>query len=378
VNDDDIGRELRALADTAAQRCVRPPAATLRRRLARRRMTVGTSLAVVTSLALVTTVAALDREPDLPPVTPVPSTSPTATPSASASPAPPAAPVTIVAGRDGSGWESGPIALLSARTGRIGRTLPVNAGEGPITPTVSYDRRTAYFSRVATSCTNDIVAAPLRGGPERVLATTTGYEFAVSRDDRWLAYETYANGCDGPTLLVVKDLRLGTERRWRADAKAGVGDIGAMAWAPDSRRLAVVRQLPGRPQDVKPGSSGGVRRELYLLDTRAPGVAITAGRKVPGAPRDGYVVDHPIFRGPQGALVVVERCCHLDTPSRMVQIDPQTGRRTLLVKFEHDVIEVDYDSSGRYLLHVDGRGRLYRWDDGLPVYLADGITSADW
>lgn len=382
---DDFGEQMRAAAAAATARVVRPPVSAVRRRLVRRRAAAGAVVAAGVVLVAFAGAGALEQPSGLRPVapptasgsaTPVPSASPTPSPTESPTTTPPAAPATIVAGA-GYDREGPAILLMSAVTGRVVRSLDVNQGEGPVVPVVSYDRKTVYFSRVQTSCTNEIVAVPSRGGPETVLVVTSGHTFAVSPDGHWLAYLDAGESCDRNRQgLVVRDLRSGTERHWTARA-AQDGSVLGIAWAPDSRHLAVIRELPGRPEDVEPGSSGGAKKDLWVLDTRAPGTTVDSGRKVADGRRDVLGLCDVLYRGPEGALVVVECPYHLQGPSELVEIDPESGRRTTLATLPNAIF-VDYDASGRHLLFVDDQYTLFRWVAGRAVRVAADIIGADW
>ncbi len=380
---DDFGEQMRNAAHAAAARSVQPPVDVVRRRLARRRASTGLGVAVVVALAVAASAGMWETRSGLRPVTPSPSASPQPTYTAEQSPAPsptaslaasPApAPMTIVATR-GDETEKRPIVFLSATTGRVMRSLAAQQGDGPMSaPVVSYDRKTIYYSRIVTSCLNEIVAVPTRGGPETVLAN--GFDPAVSPDDRWLAYRTQADACADQTILVVKDLRSGTERRWAARDEAD-GDVVAMAWAPDSRRLAVIRQFPRRPADVKAesGAAGYIDRDLWILDTRAPGTTVDAGNQVPGVKG---LIARATYRGPEGALLVLGVPSHGDMPSVLSEVDPETGRSREVVAFPHPVYEFDFDASGQHLLYI-WEGTLYRWVAGRSAKIADRINGADW
>jgi Tol biopolymer transport system component len=373
----EIREALHAIADTAARQASRPPVTDLRHRVNRRRVRMASTTAALTVLAVAAGAIAVDRHDRGVPVPAItPTASPTASPSpsvsATASPAAvaPPAPSTIVATRQ-EAWELG-LELLSALTGRVGRRVDINSGEGSVAPVVSYDRKTVYFSRVETSCRNEIVTVPVHGGAERHIAY--GGAIALSRDGRRLAYLTRAD-CDQPDVLVVHDLVTGAERTW---SSAGFSGLLTPAWAPDSRHLAILGEHALPPGPAEPGSGGVAGRDLYILDADGPGTAVADGRKARGTPTDHYLAEAPIYRGGDGTLVLLEGCCHLNFPSRLVQIDPETGSRKVLVTFDGDVSWVDFDASGAHMLHVSSDATLYRWDDGHPVAVAHDIWAADW
>ena len=149
-----------------------------------------------------------------------------------------------------------------------------------------------------------------------------------------------------------------------------------MAWAPDSRHLAVLREVPRRPEDVRPesGAAGYVDNDLWILDTRAPGTTVDTGRQVPGVKG---LYREVTYRGPEGALLVLGVASHGDISSVLYEVDPGSGRMRAVVTFPHPVYDYDFDASGRHLIYV-WDGTLYRWVSGRSVKLAEGINGADW
>jgi hypothetical protein len=375
----DVRAALTALADDAARRAVRPPAADLHRRATRRRVRALTAAAAAAVVAVAAGAVALDRGSHglRPPVTTQPPTQPAPEPTATASPRPsptqPAAPSTIVAGPDYGMYEGGPVAVLSAATGRVVRRLGDRRTGSAVVPVLSADRRTVYFTRVRSACRHEILAVPVAGGAERHVAD--GMRPAISPDGRRLAYFVDTGTCDEVDQVVVRDLATGAERRWTRDGPRHY--LGEVTWAPDSRHLAVVTENGPPLEEADPDIGSTESTDVYVVDTDLPGGAVSDGRRMPGMPTDGYLVDAVLYRGPAGALVLLERRMGND-PSRLVQVDPGTGRRKVLVRFAGDVSGADYDASGRYLLHVTPGGTLYRWTDGEPVVVARDIHAAAW
>lgn len=369
---DDLGTHLRSAAAAAAARSVRPPVTAIRRRLVRRRVATGSAVVLVAAV-VVAGATALEPRSSLRPTGPAslsatatrtPYASPSATPAAAALP-------TIVASR-GDETEDQPLVFLSPVTGRVLRSMHVGLGDQPLGhPWISYDRSTIYFVRVTTSCSTEIVSVPSRGGPDVIVAN--GYAPRVSRDGRRLAYLEPADACSDKSVLVVRDLGTGTERRWNAGAGEDIVDLD---WAPDSTHLAVIRQVPRPSAEATSGigSAGYFDNELWILDTQAPGASIDTGHQVPGV--KGWC-DAVTYRGPEGTLVVLALPGHGDYPSVLSEIDPDTGHTKEVVRFPHPVNDFDYDASGQHLIYV-WNDTLYRWVDGRSVRLAGGINSAAW
>ncbi len=379
---DELRDALRSVAAGANRRAARPPVTELRKRLVQRRVRVGTGFAVVASLTATLSAVALDRlvradgnvpAPLVASETPTPS--PSASPSPSVSPAPISTdvppPPTIVAAPEDT---VGVFQMLSAQTGNVMRTVDINNGEGPVDPVVSSDRKTIYFSRIQTSCTNEIVAVPTGGGDERVLPGS-GWSIAVSPDEHHIAYVTRVE-CFGDYLVVVRDLRTGADRQWTwgRGAKPDTHSVFGLAWAPDSRHLAYIREVAERPQP----SPGEINREVMVLDTEGPGTSLDAGRSVYRS-QLLYSVDQVVYRPSDGQLLVVEwECCSLGDHSRVTEIDRGTGENRQVMRFDDGVRMIDFDSSGQHVIYVTREFGLYRWNDGHPVKLADHVYGADW
>jgi len=266
------------------------------------------------------------------------------------------------------------LVFLSAATGRVMRSMHVDSGDGPLgDPVVSYDRKTAYFTVPRTSCTVQIDEVPTAGGPEAAVAL--GYDPAISPDGHWLAFTAHKEECSNEEVLVVKNLDTDAERRWSLRG-GGEEQIVDVAWAPDSRHLAVLREFPRPPGEVKPasGSAGYVHRDLWVLDTRAPGTTVDSGHHVPGI-KGLYA--RVTYRGPEGTLLILGVPSNLDYPSVLYDVDSETRRTTGGMRFPHTVYKNDFDATAQPLIYV-WNDVLYRWVDGVAEKIADGITGADW
>ncbi len=157
-------------------------------------------------------------------------------------------------------------------------------------------------------------------------------------------------------------------------AKPETHKVFSLAWAPDSRHLAYVRESASSPQP----SPSDIRREVMVLDTEGPGTSLDAGRSVYRSELL-YSVDQVVYRPSDGQLLVVAwECCSMGDHSRVSAVDTETGEVRMIIRFDDAVGHIDFDNSGRHLLYVTRESVLYRWNDGHPVKLAEHIFGADW
>lgn len=183
---------------------------------------------------------------------------------------------------------------------------------------------------------------------------------AVSPDGRWLAY---ARGEEEPNLMTVRDVRTGAERAWAfPDGHA----LRFLAWAPDSRRLAL--------EDSYGGESGTI-----VFDTAQPPGPVAPRPTLPDT------MTLASWRGRIGTLLGWRFGPHVEgspdpgPSSELVEVDAATGAvlGVLLVVPTTDPV-VDPDASGRHFLVVTRYNELYRWTGERLVLLHRGVSAAAW
>jgi hypothetical protein len=203
----------------------------------------------------------------------------------------------------------------------------------------------------------------------------------VSPDGRWLAFAAPgrqrpdgSRGCHN--VVVIHDLRAGREQRrirFPDDAEhrtAFFTDAAftRLAWAPDSRRLAITHSFEGD--------------SVSVLDTvAARDLTETTEVVIPGGGGDSR---HPTWQASTGRLAVVNSafaCCFDDAytgPPRTLLVDVE-GRSALdLLPEGMAPTWLDFDATGEHLLYADG-GSLYRRSrGGEPALVVPGFTIADW
>jgi hypothetical protein len=238
------------------------------------------------------------------------------------------------------------------------------------------DRGIAYYDLAGGCGTGTIYRVPLDGRSPPV-AVADGISPAVSPDGRALAY-----AAPGPPMpeggpgchntLVVRDLGTGEERRWRhpvsEDGYFEAAAFTKLAWAPDSRRLAVTHSYEGDSVSVL---DTAVHRDL------SEAVEVV----VPGGGGDSR---HPAWEAGSGRLAVVNsafECCFEDDyagPPRALLVDVDRRLVKALLPAGRRPTWLDFDASGEHLLYIEG-GRLYRRSGGArPVPVAAGLDAADW
>ncbi len=279
--------------------------------------------------------------------------------------------------------DTGTVALLDPATGvplRVLATHPPARGLVLQGAALTPDRRQAYYSLAGGCGQGSIyrVRTDRRSTPRRI---GSGISPAVSPDGRWLAFAAPGRqrpdgtrGCHN--VVVIHDLRSGEERRrirfpddedHRTGFFAGAA-FTRLAWAPDSRRLAITHSFEGD--------------SVSVLDTvAARDLAGTTEVVVPGGGGDSR---HPTWQAGTGRLAVVNSafsCCYDDDytgPPRTVLMDVEN--RTVVDLLPEGLAPdwLDFDASGEHLLYADG-GSLYRRSrGGEPALVAPGFTIADW
>lgn len=308
-------------------------------------------------------------------------------PQAPATPAVPVDDVTLPAGTPpailGLAPDTGVVALLHPGTGarvRVLATHPTTGGQVLQGAALTPNGRHAYYALAGGCGEGSIYRLPTdrRAKPHRI---GSGISPAVSPDGHWLAFAAPGRQRpDGTTgchnVVVIHNLRSGQEvRRIRfPDDEVHRSGFFAdavftrLAWAPDSRRLAITHSYEGD--------------SVSVLDTvAARDLSETTEVVVPGGGGDSR---HPTWQAGTGRLAVVNSafsCCYDDDytgPPRtlLVDVENRTGLDLLPEGMAPDWL--DFDLTGEHLLYADG-GSLYRRSlGGEPALVAPGFTIADW
>jgi len=282
--------------------------------------------------------------------------------------------------------EGDAVVVLDSATGQTKRVLaprPEAVAGGAVALqglALSPDRRTVYYAVNGECGHSGLYRVPFDGhAPAERIAD--GISPAVSPDGEKLAYAAPAPPtADGrahcPNVVIVRDLRTGTERSWRYpdddehhSPLYQEGSITEMAWAPDSIRLAYTLAYEGD--------------SVSILDTaQHKDLAETTEVVVPGGGGDSR---HPAWQASSGRLAVVNSafaCCYDDNytgPPKALLVDPDKRLATNLLPAGRRPDALDFDATGEHLLFVDG-GALYRQSPGAaPVLVSRGVVSAvDW
>jgi len=308
-------------------------------------------------------------------------------PQAPATPAVPVDDVTLPAGTPsgilGLAPDTGVVALLHPGTGapvRVLATHPPTGGQVLQGAALTPDRGHAFYALVGGCGEGSIyrVRTDRRSTPSRI---ASGISPAVSPDGHWLAFAAPGRqrpddtaGCHN--VVVIHDLRSGEEaRRIRfPDDEAHRSGFFAdaaftrLAWAPDSRRLAITHSYEGD--------------SVAVLDTvAARDLTETIEVVVPGGGGDSR---HPAWQAGTGRLAVVNSafsCCYDDAytgPPRTLLMDVENRTALDLLPAGMNPTWLDFDPTGEHLLYADG-GSLYRRSrGGEPAFVAPGFTIADW
>lgn len=273
----------------------------------------------------------------------------------------------------------GRVVLLDSATGKTVRVLATGR---PVLQGVALapDGASAYYALSSGCGEGTLYRVPLDGSaPPAPVAE--GVSPAVSPDGRALSYAGPGRptpdgrpGCHN--AVVVRDLTTGTERIWRypedEDHRSALyqdGEFTKLAWAPDSRRLAVTLSYEGDSVSVL---DTGAHRDL------SDAVEVV----VPGGGGDSR---HPAWQARTGRLAVVNsafECCFEDDytgPPRTLLVDVAKRLSEDLLPPGLRPTGLDFDATGDHLLYVEG-GRLYRRSvhEVEPVFVAAGYTAAEW
>jgi hypothetical protein len=108
------------------------------------------------------------------------------------------------------------VEVLSARTGRLVRTLATNVGLYQGLPTIAVSRDGIVYFDTAHNRRQWVMSVPITGG--RPTTVSAGYSPAISPDGRQLAYVAWTDcvlPCvSSPEAIVVRDLITGQQHSW--------------------------------------------------------------------------------------------------------------------------------------------------------------------
>jgi hypothetical protein len=269
------------------------------------------------------------------------------------------------------------IEVVSARTGRVVRTLAADVGLYRGLPTVAVSvTGMVYFDTAAPRGQEQVMSVPLAGGP--VTEVAEGRDPAVSPDGRRLAYVTDTDA-GAPAAIVVEDLATRTSNRW-ATAPAGP-DLGSLSWSPDGRFLAfTVSGWPPRDATVQ---VLGIRPDGTLEEARR--IPLGHGLQWAGflTTRTGMAVTGPAGPPGPGGPGLAEVAV---SSGRILRQLTELPRQELSTSNAYDGTEgtITADPGGHYLLIAtagpDGHGEIFRWTVGTHqlVPLARGAIRASW
>ncbi len=275
---------------------------------------------------------------------------------------------------------SSAIEVLSARTGRVLRTLATGVALNRGLTTVAVSAYSVVYFDQASGRRQWVMSVPLGGGQVRRVAA--GWDPAVSPDGRSLVYVTNTDLAGRPEAIVVQDLATGARRRW-AFGSAG-SDVDSLAWSPTGALLSFTATTAARP--FGPASA-------YMLDVRSGG-SLDSARPIPlrrglewaafATAATGYaVMAVPGRAGHGGGQYLVEVAIASGRVLRRLTAVP--SRRLFTSNaFAGTEGSVVADTSGRYLLIAGvgphGSGEIFRWPAGMrrPVLVAGGVVRAAW
>jgi hypothetical protein len=202
-------------------------------------------------------------------------------------------------------------------------------------------------------------------GREAKSVVADANSLAVSADGHYLAYATEPTVGDGHfNTLVVRDLRDGTERRWRGLHTATSGanaTIASIAWAPGSEELAF---------------SFAYGFELNSYQTRVLNLATDASLDDARAINGNYT--SPAWES-DGSLLVVQPFAKTSGSDPVVKFTSNESAPVPDPRFQGmDVSSIDLDASGRLLLAVVGDAVYVENHGGNPHEVTSNIYSSGW
>lgn len=292
----------------------------------------------------------------------------------SPAPDPEGMPPSFVGLRDGelvlTSTETGEVLRIIADRSVVGTDAPdVDPDTLPVRPAVTPDGSTVYFSIFRPGVDGRRLArVPVAGGGVEDLGW--GADPAISLDGDRVAYRSCTEeGCG--RALVILDLRTGEKIR----AEPGDGDVqvGNAVWLPDGR--LVVQLTPPGDSPYEFHVIDPTRPPADLLDALlvpAPRNAVRWGLYGYHAPTSGVIVGQQRIEGQVGG--VLQPADQL----RYVSVDTETGDVVATVA-RGSWSRIQPDASGRHLLLVDSRGRVYvAADGGEPELIVEGFADAAW
>jgi len=282
---------------------------------------------------------------------------------------------------------AGAVQALDPATGMPVRTLATGASGDEIAMTP--DGVSAFFETPA-GCSHQINRVAVAAGPAPVVIGPGSYP-TVSPDGTQLAYVREPNiaanstACQGADVtaaafaVIIRNLATGVETRLGLPPTVVANGlplpIAHLAWAPDSRRLAVTI---GGGQDNEQWRVSIIdrTRDKYYVPVAAPPVP-------PVGPKGTYY-RQAVF-APNGDLFVDRECCagippHL-TSSVLATVDPVTGathQQVAIGVTNRDHTSLDVDSTGHWMLYLSGADLLVSQDGSRPITLATGYQAAAW
>lgn len=303
--------------------------------------------------------------------------------------------------------QSGDLLLVDVRTGRSQRLAPRPGSVASVKPDVSVtpDHRWAYLGAGTgandISCGGGVYKVPLAGGVP-VLVMEHASVPVVSPDGSTLAFVVGDDFSDCGIGLM--NLASGTVRELRFPEQPPppttaplIGKPGlppcnsitspkvfpelalnpSMAWAPDSRRLALVGQ-------------GNGFRAIRMVDVSVAKDLNDAAVIGPTDPGKTTGWDRPVWRGPSSLWVFEsdQLACErtpqrFDIQTRLLEVDTATGQTRLISSFRMPLAPANavqarqdptpsryaVDAKGLYLVWASTTGAAYDERDGKPHLL---------
>ncbi|MQA99206.1 MAG: hypothetical protein GEU78_02760 [Actinobacteria bacterium] len=282
------------------------------------------------------------------------------------------------------GLKDGELVVASTETGEVLRAIAdrsIGTGdlEGELEPAgrsaLSPNRSTVYFSLFHIRADGEdrrLARVPLEGGEPEDLGM--GFDPEISPSGDHLAYRFCTeDGCG--RALVLRDLRTEEETR----VEVGVVDLGVdgSVWLPDGRLVVLLAPTPmdaGRPSEYR------------VVDPSRPPAALVDAPSVPAPTRDTSRGGLYGYHAPTGGVVIGQQrvkgrvggVVQYADRRRYVSVDPDTGELLATVA-RGDWWQIHPDSSGRHLLLVDFKDRVYlSRDGGEPQLIAEGFSDVAW
>jgi hypothetical protein len=280
---------------------------------------------------------------------------------------------------------SSDLVLVDPRTGTRTSTIASGVAQGAKL-SVTADGSTIYYEH-DSGCAGHIYSVPAAGGSPTLV--TTGTLPALSPDGSRLAYAsetTAATDCVAgqpppQDLLVVRDLRTGSETTYRAApqlTQSGLTyPIDYLSWSADGRRLLVslaeVQDNEGWALDILDLRTA----KYYRTGVPREGVPVT------GDPSGRTYYREGVFM-PDGNLFVNRVCCvglgngPLRTSTLMWEVTSAGAQiKQVAIGFtDRDHTSLDVDRAGAQLLYLSGTD-LYVSDGGQrPRLVTSGLLSA--